>query len=91
MSNTPEFYAAAILMDMSNASPRGNKLTIQLNKTSTVATRSPNAREIKTGIPCGFSVKETFRNNGRVDKEYFSPTGQRFRSMVQVRKAQGTI
>ena len=91
MSNARDFNAAAILMDMHKASPSVNRLTVRLNNTSTVATRSPNAREIEKGIPCDFSVKEIFRSNGRVDREYFSSTGKRFRSIVQVRKAQGTI
>tara|TARA_B100001559_G_scaffold300600_1_gene286846 strand:+ start:228 stop:509 length:282 start_codon:yes stop_codon:yes gene_type:complete len=91
MPNTSEFNAATILASMRNAPTSNNRLTIQLNNASTVAVRSPNVQEIGMGIPCDFSVKEIFRSNNRIDKEYFSSAGKRFRSIVQVRKAQGTI
>jgi len=91
MTTTQEFHAAIVLMTMRDDMRCGNLFGTLLTNVSTVASRSPTTNEINKGIPRDFFVKETFRSGGRVDREYFSPTGQRFRSMVQVRTSKGTI
>jgi hypothetical protein len=105
MTTTQEFHAAIVLMTMrddmrcgnlfgtllTNVSTVASRSSTVASRSSTVASRSPTTNEINKGIPRDFFVKETFRSGGRVDREYFSPTGQRFRSMVQVRTSKGTI
>jgi hypothetical protein len=98
MTTTQEFHAAIVLMTMRDDMRCGNlfgtlltNVSTVASRSSTVASRSPTTNEINKGIPRDFFVKETFRSGGRVDREYFSPTGQRFRSMVQVRTSKGTI
>jgi len=46
--------------------------------------RLSNESERSRGLPASFLVREINRPSGRVDKEYFSPTGQKFRSLVGV-------
>ena len=42
------------------------------------------ASEHARGIPMTFFVREISRPNGRVDKQYASPDGKKFRSIVSV-------
>lgn len=43
--------------------------------------RHPSDAECKRGLPSTFFVRDIVRPNGRKDKEFFSPTGQKFRSI----------
>ena len=45
--------------------------------------RTPNDKELRRGLPSTFNVRDIVRPNGRKDKEFFSPTGQKFRSIKQ--------
>lgn len=50
--------------------------------------RYPNAHEIKKGVPSHFRVSEVPRNTGNhVDKYYYSPTGQKYRSVAEVKRS----
>lgn len=43
--------------------------------------RRPVFSEISRGVPTTFWVRETVRKDGRIDKKYYSPMGQSYRSM----------
>jgi len=64
--------AAETLMTMRNAP-----------KTPQSGIRTPNDKELQRGLPSTFRVRDIVRPNGRKDKEFFSPSGQKFRSIKQ--------
>ena len=59
--------AAETLMSMSTSVP--------------VGMRHPTEAECRRGLPVTFFVRDMVRPNGRKDKEFFSPSGQKFRSI----------
>lgn len=75
MSTPDLIFAAGVLMGIR---------TQTMPKTQGM--RRPTAKEIAKGVPPDYWVKECARRSGRIDKEYYSPAGQKYRSILQIHK-----
>ena len=75
MSTPDLFFAAGVLVGLHTGT-----------EPDTQGFRQPTEKEIAKGVPPDFWVKECVRPSGRIDKEYYSSVGDKYRSIVQIHK-----
>jgi len=75
MSTPDLIFAAGVLMSLYTAS-----------EADTQGFRPPTQKEMAKGVPRDFWVKELTRPSGRIDKEFYSSMGHKYRSIVQIHK-----
>lgn len=61
-------------------------VTVELSPPA-LGLRRPTLKERGHGLPTSYWVKDIVRPNGRKDKEFFSQTGMKFRSIKQAVQA----